>query len=119
MLDGQWQPKGAMLENLSVSEHLRWCAFHYVMGFSTMTEEEFEQRADAYREQVRKKGNASIRLSKDMEKRRHACLIPWEELDALSAKESAVTGKSVEYKQMDRNNVLALPDILKIMYETK
>ena len=44
--------------------------------------------------------------------RTHACLVPWEELDALSARENAITGDQVDYKAMDRNNVLALPEIL-------
>ena len=33
---------------------------------------------------VREKGASSLRIGKDMEKRKHACLIPWEELDLLS-----------------------------------
>ena len=43
----------------------------------------------------------------------HACLIPWEALDGLSRRENEVTGGSVDYKAMDRNNVLAVPDILR------
>ena len=43
----------------------------------------------------------------------HACLVPWEDLDALSARESEITGVRVDYKAMDRNNVLAVPDILR------
>ena len=52
-----------------------------------------------------------------MEKRIHACLIPWDQLDQLSARETEVTGKPVDYKQMDRNNILVLPDILAILHE--
>ena len=52
-------------------------------------------------------------IGKDLGERLHCCLIPWEDLDDLSARENAVTGKSVDYKQMDRNNVLTLPELLK------
>ena len=41
----------------------------------------------------------------------HACLIDWEDLDDLSERESQVTGKPVDYKQMDRNNVLTLAQL--------
>lgn len=114
---GDWPPPEDVLENLAITEHMRWCAFHYVMGFHTMTEAEFAQRADRYRMEVQEKGTSSLRLSKDMEKKKHACLIPWEELDQLSERESAVTGKQLDYKQPDRNNILVLPELLAILRE--
>ena len=43
----------------------------------------------------------------------NACLVPWEQLDELSRLVSEVTGKPVDYKAMDRNNVLAIPDVLR------
>jgi hypothetical protein len=43
----------------------------------------------------------------------HACLIPWDDLDGLSRRENAVTGGSVDYKSLDTDNVLAMPDILR------
>ncbi|MBQ4073866.1 MAG: hypothetical protein IJD39_01525 [Clostridia bacterium] len=114
---GEWPPQGEMLENLSITEHLRWCAFHYVMNFRPMSEGELDQRIDRYQWEMQEKGKSSLRLTKDMEKRIHACLIPWDDLDQLSARESAVTGKPVDYKQMDRNNILVLPDILAILHD--
>lgn len=114
---GDWPPRGDTLENLAITEHMRWCAFHYVMGFRQMDEQELARRIERYRLDVQEKGKSSLRISKDMEKRQHACLIPWEELDRLSAQESAVTGKPVDYKQMDRNNILVLPDILGVLHE--
>lgn len=113
VLDGLWAPEGELLENLARTEHLRWCAFHYSMGFRTMTEQEYEARCRAYRAEVAEKGASRIRLGKDLDARIHACLIGWEELDALSDKENRVTGGKVNYKQMDRNNVLAMPEVLK------
>lgn len=109
---GDWVLSEEQIENLSRTEHLRWCAFHYCMGFSTMEEEEYSERAEIYRRQKEQTGKASIRIGKNMPGRTHSCLIPWEELDALSAKESAITGKNVDYKAMDTDNVLAIPQML-------
>ncbi|MBE5766137.1 MAG: hypothetical protein E7335_03015 [Clostridiales bacterium] len=114
---GDWPPHSEALENLAISEHLRWCAFHYVMGFRPMSESEYSQRAARYQMDIQEKGASSLRISKDMQNKKHACLIPWEELDQLSAQENAVTGGHVDYKQMDRNNILALPDILASLRE--
>lgn len=113
MLSGNWHPTKEMLENLGKTEHLRWNAFHFANGYRTMTDEEFEANAAEWR-RCREEGiPCSIRIAKDTAARTHACLISWEELDALSEKESAVTGRSIDYKQYDINNVLALPGLLR------
>ena len=112
---GDWPPHQEALENLAITEHMRWCAFHYVMGFHPMGEAEYAQRVEAYRKDMQEKGSSTLRIGKNMAGRRHACLIPWEDLDALSRRENAVTGGHVDYKQMDRNNILALPDILAVL----
>ena len=110
--EGNWV-SGELLENMAMTEHERWCAFHYCMGFRPMTREEFEERSRIYREKKAEDPATRYRIGKDMFARIHCCLIPWEELDDLSARENAVTGKNVDYKQMDRNNVLTLPELLK------
>lgn len=115
--DGAWPPREEALENLSITEHMRWCAFHFVMGFHPMSNAEFDQRAALYRRELQEKGASTLRLGKNLEKRTHACLISWEELDALSEKESAIIGKPVDYQKMDQNNILVLPEILGIMHE--
>ncbi len=112
VIAGSWPPAADVLEVLGETEHLRWNAFHYVMGYSPMSEEEFIERAETYRKCVAE-GLPGIRLSKDAENRTHACLIPWDELDGLSKKESSVTGRELDYKQYDINNVLIIPEILK------
>ncbi len=112
VLDGDWDLTEAQKENLSQTEHLRWCAFHYAMGYSAMTEDEFAYRAEEYRAEKEKTGKSSVRIAKDVENRRHACLVSWDELDVLSAKENAVTGGNVDYKNMDLVNVLAVPKLL-------
>ena len=111
--NGEWNLTTEQIENLSKTEHLRWCAFHYCMGFKQMDSAEFDSRAKIYCEQLEKDGRATIRINKDMVARTHACLIPWEELDELSKKESIITGKEINYKQMDTDNIMTIPEILK------
>lgn len=108
VLAGDWPPPADMLENLAVTEHLRWCAYQYVSGYSPMQEAVWARRAEAWRQGA----PTDFRIGKDRAARLQACLIPWEELDALSRKENAVTGGRVDYKQMDRNNVLMLARVL-------
>ena len=113
ILAGSWDPSPALLETLGRTEHLRWNAFHFAMGYRPMSREEFEANAETWL-QCRQKGvPCPIRITKNSEARTHACLIPWEELDELSEREKAVTGREVDYKQTDINNVLALPMLLK------
>ena len=113
ILSGGWQPDEAMRQVLGEMEHLRWCAFHYAMGYRPMSRERWEANA-AEIARCREAGvPCAVRLSKDARARLHACLVPWEELDELSARESAVSGRRVDYKQTDINNVLALPQILR------
>jgi len=94
------------LENLGRTEHLRWCAFHFCMGFDTMDKETYAERADRYLKEVEEKGNSKLRIGKDLEGKKHACLISWEELGALSAKENAITGGNVDYEAMEKITVL-------------
>lgn len=115
VMNGDWALTDAQFDNLSRTEHHRWCAFHYCMGFSPMTDGEFDARATEFKRQKEENGSATIRIGKNMAGRTHACLIPWEELDQLSAKENAITGKNTDYKQMDTDNVLVIPELLKSM----
>lgn len=109
--DWSFTPK--QLENLSRTEHHRWCAFHYCMGFSSMTEEEFQARSLEYRRQLERDGKATIRIAKNLPGRTHACLTDWDGLKTLSSREEAVTGKYVDYQYLDTQNVLAVPELLK------
>lgn len=56
----------ALLKNLSLGEHLRWEAVLFAIGWRSVSPEKLMPNKD-----------------KDNEKRLHACLIPWEELDNL------------------------------------
>lgn len=110
-IQGQWSFSETHLENLSRMEHDRWCAFHYCMGFSPMSDEEYARRTDVYLQQKRAQ-QPLIRVGKNMAGRTHACLIPWEALDDLSQRETKLTGKAVDHKQSDTNNILILPQLL-------
>lgn len=107
-----WKPEGELLENLAAMEHLRWNAFHYCMGFRPMTDEEFEERAKEYRKQKEQDPDTDYRITRDMKKRIHACIIPWEKLNAYSAKENAVTGDNRNYAENDRDNIRALSELV-------
>lgn len=114
LLTDGWKIEGELLENMARTEHLRWCAFHYAMGYETMPEKIWQQRKAAFLDEISKFGASNIRISRDRSQRQHACLIPWEQLPELSEKENAVTGKHINYQQSDRDNVLAMGEVLKI-----
>ena len=116
-LGDNWSFSPVQLEHLGQMEHARWCAFHLCMGFIPMSKEEYEARTGIYLEQKRTTGKGSIRVGKNLDAKTHACLIPWDDLDELSAKENALTGGKVDYKQMDINNVMLLPKLFRIRNE--
>lgn len=119
VLGSDWDPPPALLENMGRTEHLRWCAFHYSMGFEPLSFDEVRQRAQLRREEIAQKGGSSIRITKDTKARRHACLVDWEALDELSALQEEKTGETVDYKSMDINNVLALPRLMRACSENR
>ena len=112
---GNWAPRGELLENLAKMEHLRWNAFHYAMGFRPMTEEEYEARVAEFLRKRSADPNTTYRIARDMERRIHACMIPWESLDRYSDKENAVTGQNRDYAENDRQNICAMKDVLQKM----
>ena len=113
LADGGWDLPPAMLYTLGETEHKRWNAFHFALGYAPMTDAEFDANAERYVRQRLSGEPVTVRITKNQSARTHACLIPWEDLDALSARENAVTGKNTDYKQVDINNVLALPQLLR------
>ena len=112
IIGGKWDHNEDLKEILGETEHLRWCAFHYCMGYRTMSDKEFESNVKEYI-RCREKGLPLPRITKNTERRTHACLIPYHDLDDLSAKENAVTGRNTDYKKMDIANVMMIPSILK------
>lgn len=112
VLAGNWPPDPQVMDTLSQMEHLRWCAFHRMMGYETMSPEEFDRRGAAWQA-----GQLREKIGKDTRHRRHACLIPWEELPALDLREEKWTGKKLNYQQMDYDNIMALPRLLQVLKE--
>ena len=88
------------------------------MGYSVMSSDRMEENARILAESQKAGIPCSVRVTKDSDNRLHACLIPWEELDKLSQREKELTGREVDYKQIDKNNVLSLPMILQAEKET-
>ena len=113
LLQGTWQPDAVMQQTLGETEHLRWCAFHYAMGYTPMSTEEFDTNAAEYARCMREGIPCNIKIGKNTYGRRHVCLMPWEDLDELSEREKRMTGRNVDYKQIDINNVLAMPRLLR------
>ena len=113
VLKDGWELSPEVLENLGRTEHLRWCAFHETMGYRAMPEAVFAARAAQFEKEKAETGKGKIRIGKDTGRRLHACLIPWEDLDDLASREEAVTGRSVDYKEIDCDNVRMIPDMLK------
>ena len=100
---------------LSKMEHLRWCAFYFVNGYRTMGEEEFNDRAIKY---INGDSGYDFKFHKDEYNHFvHACLIPWEDLPELDAKQNAVFEKKgenrkVNYRENDRKNVEMIKSIV-------
>ena len=105
---GNWTPESVLLENLARTEHLRWMAFHYCMGFRPMTGTEMEDRAELLRQ-----GKLTGKINQDLDLRLHACLVPWEELDRVSQLQTKLSGTPVDHKKTDINSILTLPEVLR------
>lgn len=119
MLEGSWHPDDEMLNVLGEMEHMRWCAFHFAMGYRPMSEEVFNENAQNYLRSLEEGIPRSPKIGKDSEKRLHACLVPYDKLDQVSERENAVTGRNVDYKQYDINNAIIIPDILRAQEEER
>ncbi len=65
-----------LMLNMAITEHLRWCASHEMLGY--------------------KKGEKT-----DERQQRHNCLVSWQELDEVSKRVSEESGTSVDYKKYD------------------
>ena len=119
VLSEGWNLTDEQKENLGETEHLRWCAFHYAMGYTAMGPEQFEKNARKWAQCQKEGVPCPVKISKDARARLHACLVPWEDLDSLSARENELTGRNTDYRQMDINNVLAVPKLLQREAENK
>lgn len=83
---------GPRMDNLAMQEHLRWNAFHFASGWTTWALKDI--------------GNAV--KAKDSARRRHACLVSWEGLKAVTDRFNA----SPTYEELDYEQVKNIPAIL-------
>ena len=119
LLAGEWDLTDEQLRSLGETEHMRWNAFHFAMGYRPMSEEEFVANAKRWRKYQEDGIPCRFKIAKNSETRTHACLVSWEELNELSARESELTGRKVDYQQTDINNVLTLPKLLQAEEERR
>ena len=87
-----------MLEILSENEHLRWNAFHFTQGITRWIEIDDHNKTDAKLFHYPTEKTWLIK---------HACLVPYDKLDMISARVSEIRAKSnnsvkEDYKEIDR-----------------
>ena len=70
-------------------EHNRWCAFLLTEGYRHMDYDSISGKGQ-----------------KDIDNKKHACLIPWEDLPQLDAIQKSDTGKDPKYQERDIKNVI-------------
>jgi len=104
-----------LAEVLAETEHLRWNAFHAVMGFKQISIEEMEFRFNNYKGD----GNPLDYCRRDTEMRLHVCLAPWNELDKISEayrelakKTGTPKAEDFNFKDNDRDIVNNIPRFL-------
>lgn len=84
--------EGVCLDHLAQQEHLRWNAFHFASGWVTW---ELHETGQATR-------------AKDLKTKRHACLVSWEDLKAVTAR----FNQKPSYEELDYEQVRHIPEIL-------
>jgi hypothetical protein len=107
-----------LAETLAETEHLRWNAFHAAMGFRPISIEEMRRRFENYTGE--KNTNAHFDFCRrDSKERLHACLIDWDELDALTEVYRELARRSDnekeqkrDFKNNDRDIIKSIPAFL-------
>ena len=87
------------------------------LGYGLMPRETWEARARRYQAEVAERGTSALQIGKDAQNRLHACLIPYGDLDELSARENEITGGHRDYKQLDRDIVSMIPAMLNAVHQ--
>ena len=83
-------------ETLAKTEHLRWCAYEYLLGFTKMSRDVHKEFGDRI----------------DKERKLQACLVDWDELDEVSKVQNSFgKGENRDFKLADINNVDVLKEI--------
>ena len=101
-----------LLERLAIAEHIRWCGFLFSLGFESMSREDFEHRMELYLADVQESARGVNILIRDVVAKKHLCLVPWEQLDALSREISHLANTPRDFKQIDREQICMIQRIL-------
>jgi len=124
-----------LAEVLAETEHLRWNAFHAVMGYRSITKDEMKQRFC-----FGSHGGVSNPLDyarRDSKDRLHACLAPWDKLGEISEayrvlaqclarcpykidenwRSKAIKQQEHDFADNDRNIVQKIPEFLRAAKE--
>jgi hypothetical protein len=99
---------------LAQTEHLRWSAFHFAMGYRAMTATEMTD----YARTLAAAGRPLDECRMDMLRRRHICLAPWSELPEVARQYNALIGAVGEDVRDFQQNNLKLADLLLIFART-
>jgi len=101
-----------LAEVLAQTEHLRWMAFHAAMGYRPISIDKMQQRFNETK-------NLGF-CRRDMKAKQHATLVPWDELDDVSAAYSELAkqigdtaAEKTDFKEVDRNIVVNIPKFLR------
>jgi tetratricopeptide (TPR) repeat protein len=103
-----------LAENLAITEHLRWNAFHAAMGYRPMGIEEMRRRFEKYQGDPKEHLNF---CRKDPKNRLHVCFVSWDELDKISEayrelEKRADKKPERDFKKNDRSIIENIPDFL-------
>jgi len=108
--NGKLSDNLALIETLAHTEHLRWNAFHFAMGYQPMTWEMVEGRFKEYKK--KQEGKEVSYYRKDPEGKYHICLVPWDKLDGVSETFNEITGENRNFKNEDFTNIRFIPEFL-------
>ena len=87
------------LNKLGNLEHNRWSSFLLTEGYRLMTRDEWNERVKMY------ESDKSIKIQNDTENYKHACLIPYNDLDKFSEMQKKITNEDPKYCESDIKNI--------------
>jgi hypothetical protein len=91
-----------LAETLGKTEHLRWNAFHAVMGFRPISIEEMRRRFEKYEGEKNTRAHLDF-CRRDSEDRLQVCLVPWDALDAVTEAYRELAQKAGNAKEQGRD----------------
>ena len=91
----------ALAQTLAHTEHLRWNAFHVVMGYKPMSIDEMNKRYLRYADNQ----NRLTLCRKDTSLRLHLCLVQWIDLDECYAAYKILNPSYKNFKELDYDGV--------------